>query len=132
MSSPPLRSLAAVFLRHGNMTFGAGSATIATLHREIITKRGWVTQRQSDLTYALSRLTPGTNLLAFSERDHGESREGPSVAVDMNGPERDQRLSSPALSDHCCAPGLLPSLHHAHHRECLGRKGLTEEMVDER
>lgn len=66
MSSPPLRSLAAVFLRHGNMTFGGGSATIATLHREIITKRAWVTQQQFDLSYALSRLTPGTNLLAFS------------------------------------------------------------------
>lgn len=66
MSSPPLRSLAGVFLRHGNMTFGGGSATIATLHREIITKRDWVTQQQFDLSYALSRLTPGTNLLAFS------------------------------------------------------------------
>jgi chromate transporter len=48
------------------MTFGGGSATIATLRREIITKRDWVTQRQFDLSYALSRLTPGTNLLAFS------------------------------------------------------------------
>lgn len=48
------------------MTFGGGSATIATLHREIITKRDWVTQRQFDLSFALSRLTPGTNLLAFS------------------------------------------------------------------
>lgn len=48
------------------MTFGGGSATIATLHREIIAKRNWVTQRQFDLSYALSRLTPGTNLLAFS------------------------------------------------------------------
>lgn len=48
------------------MTFGGGSATIATLHREIITKRNWVTQRQFDLSYALSRLTPGTNLLGFT------------------------------------------------------------------
>jgi chromate transporter len=48
------------------MTFGGGSATIATMHREIVTKRAWVTQRQFDLSYALSRLTPGTNLLAFS------------------------------------------------------------------
>jgi len=66
MSSPPLRSLAAVFARHGNMTFGGGSATIATLHRQIVAKRNWVTQQQFDLSYALSRLTPGTNLLAFS------------------------------------------------------------------
>jgi len=46
-SFPPPRSLAAVFLRHGNMTFGGGSATIATLHREIVTKRDWVTQRHA-------------------------------------------------------------------------------------
>jgi chromate transporter len=66
MASPSLRSLAVVFLRYGNMTFGGGSATIATLHREIIGKRDWVNQQQFDLSYALSRLTPGTNLLAFS------------------------------------------------------------------
>lgn len=66
MSSPSLRSLAAVFVRHGNTTFGGGSATIATLHGQIVTKREWVSQQQFDLSYALSRLTPGTNLLAFS------------------------------------------------------------------
>ena len=66
MPSPPFRSLAGVFLRYGNTTFGGGSATIATLHGQIVTKHSWVTQRQFDLSYALSRLTPGTNLLAFS------------------------------------------------------------------
>lgn len=54
MSSPPLRSLAAVFARHGNTTFGGGSATIATLHGLIVTKREWVSQQQFDLSYALS------------------------------------------------------------------------------
>lgn len=54
------------FRGHGNTTSGGGSATIAVLHGQIVTKHGWVTQRQFDLSYALSRLTPGTNLLAFS------------------------------------------------------------------
>jgi chromate transporter len=66
MSPPPLRSLAAVFARHGNTTFGGGSATIATLHGQVVMEREWVSQQQFDLSYALSRLTPGTNLLAFS------------------------------------------------------------------
>ncbi|HEX8836223.1 MAG TPA: chromate transporter [Candidatus Acidoferrum sp.] len=66
MTAPSLRSLAAVFARHGNTTFGGGSATIATLHGQIVTKHERVTQRQFDLSYAFSRLTPGTNLLAFS------------------------------------------------------------------
>ena len=66
MHAPSLRTLAAVFIRHGNLTFGGGSATIATLHREIVERRSWIEQEPFDLAYALSRLTPGTNLLAFS------------------------------------------------------------------
>lgn len=66
MPPPAPRSLAAVFLRYGSTTFGGGSATIGALHGEITTKRKWVTQQQFDLSYALSRLTPGTNLLAFA------------------------------------------------------------------
>lgn len=66
MRSPSLRTLAAVFVRYGNLTFGGGSATIATLHREIVERRRWIEQHPFDLAYALSRLTPGTNLLAFS------------------------------------------------------------------
>jgi chromate transporter len=66
MPAPSLRALAAVFLRHGNLTFGGGSATAVTLNREIVERRGWMEQHQFGLAYALSRLTPGTNLLAFS------------------------------------------------------------------
>jgi len=66
MPQPSLRALAAAFIRYGNLTFGGGSATIATLHREIVERRGWIEQHPFDLAYALSRLTPGTNLLAFS------------------------------------------------------------------
>jgi chromate transporter len=66
MAAPTLRTLAAVFVRHGNLTFGGGSATVATLHREIIERRGWLEQHRFNLAFALSRLTPGTNLLAFS------------------------------------------------------------------
>jgi chromate transporter len=50
----------------GNFTYGCGSATIGTLHRDIVERRQWVTEEPFQLSYALSRLTPGTNLLAFS------------------------------------------------------------------
>lgn len=66
MPVPSLRALFSVFARHGNLTFGGGSATIATLHREVVERRGWIEQHPFDLAYALSRLTPGTNLLSFS------------------------------------------------------------------
>ena len=35
------------------------------IHGEIVTKRNWVTEQQFGLSFALGRLTPGTNLLAF-------------------------------------------------------------------
>ena len=66
MPAPSLRALFSVFARYGNLTFGGGSATIATLHREIVDRRHWIAQHPFDLAYALSRLTPGTNLIAFS------------------------------------------------------------------
>lgn len=57
--------LGKLFFRVGSLTFGGGYASIATLHKELVTNRHWLTQSQFDLCYALARLTPGTNLLAF-------------------------------------------------------------------
>ena len=65
MGTPGVRSILWVFTRHGNVTFGGGSATIAELERELIERRQWVSHDQSRLSYALSRITPGTNLLAY-------------------------------------------------------------------
>lgn len=64
-SPPPLSAIASVFARYGNLTFGGGSATIGVLQHEIETRRTWITRDQFRLCYGLSRLTPGTNLLAF-------------------------------------------------------------------
>ena len=65
LSAPRLRSLACVFARFGNFTFGGGSATIATLQSEVVEQRRWLEHDPFHLCYAISRLTPGTNLLAF-------------------------------------------------------------------
>ena len=62
---PTLAALAGVFARYANTTFGGGSATIAVLKHQIVDKRAWIDRDEFDLSYALSRLTPGTNLLAF-------------------------------------------------------------------
>ena len=61
---PRLPSLAWVFFRFGNFTYGGGSATIATLQSEVVDRRKWLKTEPFHLCYALSRLTPGTNLLA--------------------------------------------------------------------
>jgi hypothetical protein len=62
---PSLQQIGSVFTRYANLTLGGGSATTAVIHGEIVTKRRWVTEEQFGLSYALGRLTPGTNLLAF-------------------------------------------------------------------
>jgi chromate transporter len=62
---PSLVALASVFARYANTTFGGGSATIGVLKEQIVVRRPWLDEESFELNYALSRLTPGTNLLAF-------------------------------------------------------------------
>jgi hypothetical protein len=62
---PGLAEIADVFARYGNFTLGGGSATSAVIHGQIVTLRRWVNDQQFTLCFALGRLTPGTNVLAF-------------------------------------------------------------------
>jgi chromate transporter len=63
--SASLGEIADVFTRYGNFTLGGGSATTATLYGQIVKRRQWVNDQDFSLCYALGRLTPGTNVLAF-------------------------------------------------------------------
>lgn len=65
MNQPTLRQLAGVFARYANFTLGGGSATTAVIHSEVVAKRRWISEEQFALSFALGRLTPGTNVLAF-------------------------------------------------------------------
>jgi chromate transporter len=60
-----LRPLAALYLRAGNLTFGGGDVITATLQRELVQIRGWLTPDQYGLAQSLARVTPGTGILAF-------------------------------------------------------------------
>jgi len=62
---PSLVQVADVFARYANFTLGGGSATVAVMHRELLDKRRWLSLDNFTLCFALARLTPGTNLLAF-------------------------------------------------------------------
>lgn len=64
-TEPNLFQVADVFTRYANFTLGGGSATVAVMHRELLDKRRWVSPDNFALCFALARLTPGTNLLAF-------------------------------------------------------------------
>src|ERR1044071_8373995 len=60
-----LRSLAAVFLRAGNLTFGGCDAITALLQRELVHRREWLTRYQYGMAQSLAKVTPGTAILAF-------------------------------------------------------------------
>jgi len=62
---PTLTRLTRIFFRIGNTTFGGGYVTIGMLGRELVETRRWLSPEKFDLAFALSRVTPGTNLLAF-------------------------------------------------------------------
>ncbi|WP_034992730.1 chromate transporter [Beijerinckia mobilis] len=62
---PTLSQIASLFIRHANFTMGGGSLTAAAIHQQLVEKRHWVSQDDFTLCFALARLIPGTNLLAF-------------------------------------------------------------------
>jgi chromate transport protein ChrA len=62
---PSLRALGALYLRAGNLTFGGGDVITATLQRELVHTRGWLTMDQYGLAQSLAKITPGTGSLAF-------------------------------------------------------------------
>jgi chromate transporter len=64
VTKPSLASLTTLYLKIGNTTFGGGNPTMALLQRELI-GRAWITREDFALAYALARVTPGTNVLAF-------------------------------------------------------------------
>lgn len=78
---PTLTAIARVFARYANTTFGGGSATIAVLKQQVVGKREWIDEPQFELSYALSRLTPGTNLLAFCTATGWTARRWPGAVV---------------------------------------------------
>lgn len=65
MAAPRLRELTGIFLKIGNTTFGGGIPTIAALQRELVDRRGWLSPEDYGLAFALARITPGTNVIAF-------------------------------------------------------------------
>jgi chromate transporter len=63
--NPSLKKLTEIFFRIGNTTFGGGYVTIGMLGRELVDTRRWISSEKFDLAFALARVTPGTNLIAF-------------------------------------------------------------------
>jgi len=65
MDSFSFSRFAALCLKVGNLTFGGGDPTMAAFHHELVVSRRWIASERYGLIFALARITPGTNLLAF-------------------------------------------------------------------
>lgn len=65
MPRPTLAGLTGVFLKVGNTTFGGGPPTMAALEREFVERYRWLSPEDYGLAFALARVTPGTNVMAF-------------------------------------------------------------------
>src|SRR5262245_21939305 len=65
MIRPSLSRLTLIYLSIGKLTFGGGDPTMPALQSDLIFARGWLPPEKYGLIYALARITPGTNLLAF-------------------------------------------------------------------
>jgi chromate transporter len=81
MPVPSLRELASVFFRLGGLTFGGGSSTIVVLERFLVEDEKWMNRARFRLAYGLSRLTPGTNILAACTALGWMLRGWPGMAV---------------------------------------------------
>lgn len=79
-SRPPLRALGWLMARDANLTFGGGSATTEVLRRALV-RRGWMSNEAHALLYGVSRLTPGTNLLAYCTAVGWLTRGSPGAVV---------------------------------------------------
>jgi len=58
------RNISWLYTRIGSTTFGGGDPTMAALQGELFARQ-WIDREQYGLVYALARVTPGTNILAF-------------------------------------------------------------------
>jgi chromate transporter len=62
---PSLAGLTRVIFRISNTTFGGGYITMAALKRDLVDDRHWISENDYALSFALARITPGTNIIAF-------------------------------------------------------------------
>jgi len=85
MSHPSLARLAFIFLRYGNFTFGGGTATTVVIDQEIVQRQKLVSPETARLSYALARLTPGTNVLAYCTAIGWKTRGLPGAVAALIG-----------------------------------------------
>jgi chromate transporter len=79
-TKPSLGVLAWLIGLNANWVIGGGTATIEVLRRSL-TRRGWMTDADHQSLFAASRVTPGTNLLAYCTAAGWRVRRGSGAVV---------------------------------------------------
>lgn len=64
--SPPLVTVLRVWLLLGLQSFGGGAATLTLIRREIVERRGWLTDAEFVRDWALCQVAPGINLVCLT------------------------------------------------------------------
>lgn len=64
-ASPSLSGLSRLLLKHAAFTVGGGTVTMIALERDLVDDLHWLSRDRFRALYGLSRLTPGTNILAL-------------------------------------------------------------------
>jgi chromate transporter len=82
---PGLIDLGGIMARFGSLTFGGGGPTTVALERVLVFERGWLRQSALRLAFALSRLTPGTNIFAFCTGLGWQVRGGAGALIALMG-----------------------------------------------
>jgi chromate transporter len=85
MSPPSLGRLTLIYTRVSNSTFGGGDPTMAALQAELTERHAWLTPEKYGLVYALARITPGTNILAFCAGTAWELKGWPGAILAVLG-----------------------------------------------
>jgi len=62
----PLGALLRVWLLLSLQSFGGGAATLTLIRREVVERRGWLTDAEFVRDWALCQVAPGINLLALT------------------------------------------------------------------
>lgn len=81
----PLGALLRVWLLLGAQSFGGGGATLTLIRREVVERRGWLTDAEFVRDWALCHVAPGINLLALTILIGRRVAGGRGVAVSLLG-----------------------------------------------
>ena len=121
MEQLSLYRLTLLYMRLASVTFGGGNPTMAAMHTEMVVGRKWLSAEKYSVCYALARITPGTNMLAFCAGTAWELLGWPGAIAGVLA------ASVPAAHHRHAAHrglrcGARQHLRHGRHRRHAGRR----------